>query len=529
MSSSVDLPTFEEVEKLLHTKLNSAMQAIAAKFLAGVSTADLAWPITAEGHLNMSIYEITNGRKIWGVVNAASYDSLDDAVVAASAGGVVLIPADTTVTTSGETDFSGLSAIVGAGPSSTIKFTSGAATSLLVAGSGTSMLLSNLTLDGNAEAGTVIGVDLQAGSDVMFDKVLFKDFSSTALLITACTDVFLNLCRFSGGSAGHIKAVKAGRLFLNNCSSDTAGDIAVLVDPASSGDTTVLYMNNVVIDDSVGNAVKVLGLNAPGGSSPVEVHASNVTVNNSSGATAAVILGGATEALHAVTWRGGRLDALSAGGMQVNASNGSISDVVIEDPATFGIDLDVSTYVSVHDCILRGDGAGSTVGIDGSAAGVGCNAHDNVIEGFTAAIDEGSNLTQHDNVGVTPPVTTWVGTSSVVIPAGTVISGGILLIDFGLEDTSLGTTATHPLTLNSQTVLTARAVSHSGTYDYVGRSVIRYSGATTGIAISSGIVSYGSSSDSVANHVVLTSLDWSVDQTLSVTSGGSIVVRYIQG
>lgn len=529
MSSSVDLPTFEEVEKLLHTKLNAAFQAISAKFLAGVSTSDLAWPITAEGHLNMSIYDITGGRKIWGVVNAASYPTLEDAITAASTGGVVFVPPNTTVSASGEMDLTALSAIVGAGPSSVIQFSSGAASSLLMASGATSLTISNLTLDGNAGADTVIGFDLQGSTDTILDRVLFRNFSAAALSIGTCTNVFLNMCRFSGGEAEHIKAVKTGILYLRGCTSDSAAGIALSVDSGAVNDTCILCMDDVVFSNCDSNAIKVLGWGAPGATSPVEVHACNVVVRDSAGATAAVMLGGAADALKYVTWKGGSLDGLTAGGLQVNASGGSISDLVVEDPATFGIDLDLCQYVNVHDCILRGDGVSSTIGIDGSAVGVGCIVHDNSIEGFTTSLDEGSNLTQHDNLGVTPPATVWTGTSSVVIPAGTVVAGGMLLIDFGLADTAAGTTDTHPMTFNSQAVISARSVSYSGDYHYVGHSVIMYTGATTGAAFSNGIMSYGTSSDSVANSRSLTSLDWSVDQTLAITDCDRIVVRYIQG
>lgn len=526
MGTNVTLPTFEEREKLLHDKLNAAMQAIAAKFLSGVSTADLAWPLTAEGNLDMSIHYIVNGRKIWDVTNAVEYATLDDAIGDANSGGTVFIPPNTPITTSGEVDFSNIGAIIGAGASSVIRFTSGASTSLLLATAGTNMLIANVTLDGNSSAGTVIGVDLQGATETVFHNVWFKNFSAAAVSIESCTNVFFESCHFSGGLAEHLKSAKAGLLFMHNCTFDDAAGVAILVDSAGTSDTNVVLMDNVALSNCASNAVKVLGWNAPGSTSPVEVYAKDVVVSDSAGATAAVILGDATNSVSVVSWKGGKIDAATNAGMLVNASKGVIADVLVNSPGTAGIDLDVSQYVTVHDCTLIGDGVASTIGVDGSGCTATCVAHDNVITGFiTDEVVTGANLVVRDNVGTDDMFLDHTNTSvsgasgsiiAVTIPAHLVRMGGRLVIDWGFQQVGAATGGTLDdvrLRLNSIDVHTVALSASAGSREFSLRTTLVYKTATTGWEMTIG--GTGIALDTVSSASVA-SLDWTVNQTLEM-------------
>lgn len=485
MGTNIDLPTFDEREILLYEKLNAAFAAIGAKFLSGISTADLSWPLTAQGTLDMSIYEITNGRKIWGFVNAAEYDTLADAVSAAGTGGVVIIPPNTTVTTSGDVNFSGVH-IIGSGATSVIKFTSGASTHMLYTASSTNKLIANVMLDGNS-AGTLIGVDLAAATETVFENVWFKNFTSDALKISSCSNVLLHHCHFSGGSAGHLKSIKAGLLMLSGCTFDTAAGVALLVDVSGVSDTTVLCMNSVAFSNCSSNAVKVMGWNAVGSTSPVEVYATDVVVSDSAGATAAVIIGGATtDSVSVVQWRGGKIENPTAGGMSVNASKGTITGVHVNSPGTFGIDLDTSANISVHDCTLIGDGVTSTVGIDGSGCTGTCLAHHNVTSGFTTAVSANTYLVIDGNIGAsttmlnhTDVASTGVDAvlTSMTIPAGALKDGDRLCIDWVYEVTASDANDTIALRLNGQT-LKSDVISATGVFAH--RVVVVYTGATTG-------------------------------------------------
>lgn len=547
MSTNIDLPNFDEREILLHEKLNAMAQAIVAKFLAGVGSADIAWPLIAEGNLDMSIYEITGGRKIWNYVNAAAYPTFEEAVDAAGIGGVVVVPPDTTVTSSGDVDYSNLGAIIGAGASSVIQFTSGAASSLLFATVGTNMLISNVTLDGNAEAGTIIGVNLSGATESVLSNVWFKNFSSTMLNIVDCTNVLLDHCHFSGGAAEHVKATAAGLLFMRGCTSDGADGIALHVESSGAGAVNVVMLDDVAFSNCGSNAVKIFGWNAVGAASPAEVYASNVVVSDSAGATAAVLLGGATtDSLRVAVWHGGSIAGSTSGGISVNATAGSISDVVIIEPVTFGIDMDTSQYLNVHDCRLEGDGAGSTVGIDGSGVGVGCMAHHNNITGFTTSISSSANLASDNNNGAAED--SWVdyttasvngssaAVSELVIPADVVRDGGVVEIDWAFLQTNATSGDTVTLRLNGQVVHTEALSGSGGTFEYVYRTTIAYTGATTGRAITIGGVTTAMTGSSAA----LTSLAWTAAQTLDIyltftaaagptITGRLLAARYIPG
>lgn len=389
MASSVSLPTFSHKEKLLYTKLNAAMSAINARFTAGIGTADLSWPLTAEGNLDMSAYNIVNGKQIWGYVNAASYTTFALAVAAAGANGVVVVPPETTIVSDGGVDFSNLGAIVGSGPSSVLKLSgSASAGNLLKTTAGTSMLLSNLTLDGTSVA-SQLGVDLQGVTGCVFQNVWFKNFGAAALKISAsCDGVFLDNCWFSGGSAEHIYATHSGMLRLSGVQSSSAGTIAVRLEAAGASSYIYAHVDDLRITGAGTSAIKMLGTAAPGSANPVEFYGNNIQVGANSGGVDAVILGTASAGVHHVALNNVTITGAAAGGLLLNASDGALNGVVVDNPATYCVDLDVSQYVTVNGSVLR-DG---TIGIDGSGCTAECVAEGNVFEGCTTDIVFGANF-----------------------------------------------------------------------------------------------------------------------------------------
>ena len=436
MASSVSLPNFEYREKLLHTKLNAAMAAINARFTAGIGTADLAWPLTAEGNLDMSAYNIINGRQIWGQVNAASYTTLALAVAAAGAGGVVVVPPETTITSDGGVAITNLGAIIGSGPSSVLKLSgSASAGTLLTSGGGTYLLLSNLTLDGSSVASQV-GLELKGVTGVILHNVWFKNFGGAALKISdSCDGVFLNNGWFSGGSAEHIYATHSGVLCLANVQSSSAGTIAVRMEAAGASSYIYAHVDGLRITGAGTSALKMLGTAAPGSANPVEFYGNNIQVTTNGGGVNSVILGTASAGVHKLVLSNTSISSSVAGGLLVNASSGALSNVIVDDPTTFCIDLDVSQYVTVDGCVLR-DG---TIGIDGSGCTAECVAQDNVFEGCTADLVFGANFWGYGKNAVRTWIedTDFTFTANAVttytlrtFPAYSVKPGDTLLVEF---------------------------------------------------------------------------------------------------
>lgn len=418
MASPITLPSFSAREKLLYTKLNALVAAINAKFAAGVSASDLAWPLTAEGNLDMSIYNIVGGRQIWGAVNAAEYDTLADAISAAGTGGVVVVPPETTIVASGATHTGSGATIIGSGPSSVLQLSTGAtAGSLLASTSGTGLRFLNLKFDGNSATGTSqIGLDLQGCSDVLVSGCEFVNFSGAAVKVSnGCGSVIIENCYFSGGTEEHIYVTECADLMLSNVYSASAGGIGIRI--ACSGATayTRLKMMNVEVTGSASTGISLLGYNAVGSASPFEVTAANVIVK-SNVANVAVQVGSSTASAQSVQWVGGRIYGSAAGGLLVNASAGTLTGVTVEDPATFCVDLDISQYMTVTGCVLT-DG---TIGIDGGATGAECVLSANVIKNCTTNIVRGgTGLVAYGNGAGQLEVLPYTGYCSTLVSQGT--------------------------------------------------------------------------------------------------------------
>lgn len=391
MPSSVSLPTFSSREILLYTKLNSAMAAINARFTAGIGAADLQWPVTAEGNLNMSSYNIVGGKQIWKYVNAETYGTTGTAfataVSDAGAGGVVLVPPDITIVSDGGVNVTDRGAIIGSGPSSVLQLTAAAsAANLLNASSGTYLLLANLTLDGNSVA-SKIGFDLQGVTGFICHNVWFKNFGGAAFKAsTSCDGVYLSNCWFSGGAGNHIYVTHSNDLFLSNIHSTGAADIAVRLESSGASGYIYAMIDGLRVASHTTTALKVLGNTATAGAaSTVSVQGSNVTIEGSSSSGDNVILGTSSNVLQNVMLSNFRVSAGAAGGILVNANGGSINGSIVDNPTTYCVDLDTSQYVQVNNCVLR-DG---TIGIDGSGCTAECTGSDNIYDGCTSEVTHG--------------------------------------------------------------------------------------------------------------------------------------------
>jgi len=393
MSTSFNFPKFVEREIPLYTKLNALIDAIAAKFAAGVGAAELSWPLTAEGNLDMSIYEITGGRIIWGIVNAGNYDTLDDAIAAAGSGGVVFVPPETTITANGAVLAGSGVTVIGAGPSSVLRLTAASTSGWLLAtatAAQTGVLVANLTLDGNSATGTgQVGLLLRNDTSAFVSNVHFMNFSGPALRITndgsdgsGCSQVTISNCTFNGGSATHIYVDDGDEILISNCASNGAGTQGIGIQPGSASAAARIVVSGMTIVSPGTEGIYAQGPGAVFASSPISLWLSNVLVDGTAGGSSDNFrLGDTANVLHHLEMTNCTgIDATRCG-MTVCARGGSITGCRIEGATTAGIDLTSSEQVVVTGNHIEG----TTIGVDVTAA-VECLVTANFVAG-TAPVD----------------------------------------------------------------------------------------------------------------------------------------------
>ncbi len=448
MPSAITLPTFGERELLLYQKLNAAMDAINAQFAAGVGSAEIAWPLTAGGNLDMSIYNIVNGRQIWGFVNAAEYDTFDDAVTAAGSGGVVLIPPETTVVTNGSSVTGTGTTVIGSGPSSVLQITADASSGYMLRfDSVTRGLLANLTLDGNSATGSgQEGMRISDCAGMVVHNVFFRNFSGALLRVQGDTSqVSIMGCHFNGGSEEQLYATQCDLMSVVGCTFETAGTLPIRLACASGSADLTVAIGDTVIDNAGDTGISFTGFNAAGSTSPGRLWMSNVGIKNTGGTTKdGLVAGTATAVLESCQISNCLVRSTTAGGMLINANYGTISGNTIEDPTTFGIDLDTSRYVTVQGNYINS----ATLGID-TSAGQNCMVTGNFLRDCTTGIAYGgTNHIINNNEGafqsaesgsfdyVISPAGTYTGSvgdgaatlATLEIPAGVLRQGSVVEI-----------------------------------------------------------------------------------------------------
>lgn len=543
MPSAVTLPTFYEREKLLYQKLNAAMSAINAKFLAGVGAAEISWPLTADGNLNMSIHNITGGRQIWGFVNADEYDTLDDAITAAGSGGVVLVPPETTIPSSGSSVAGIGVTVIGSGPSSVIQLTSGATGGYALRfNSATRGMLANLTLDGNSATGSgQEGVRIADCTGMIIANVFFRNFSGPALKIQGGTSqVSVMGCHFNGGSAEHIYATQCDQLAIVACTSDSSTGIPIRLACTDGSATLTVAIGDTQIDNAGSTGVSFLGFNSIGTTSPARLWMSNVGITDTGGTTKdGIIAGSSTAVLESCQIVGCTIRSTTAGGITVNANHGAIVGNNIDNPTTFGIDLDTSRYLNVTDNYIFD----ATIGVDASA-GQNCRVSGNILRSCTTAISfGGTDHTISDNPGAaygypygdvaiyydgTTPSSSGTTVTTFSIPAGVLKQGSYVRIYLSGEADNSGSYEDVQLKVNGQVFARCqRTTSTSNDYWLIGELYI--SSFTDQDAIGRGYGGQESSSFSTARNVslaALTGVDCSTAVDITVgNTGGTVKVQ----
>lgn len=451
----VTLPTFSKKQILLAEQLNALVAALNAKFSGGFDASDLQWPLEAEGDLAMGAYNITGARKIMGIINAANYPTLQDAVTAAGTGGCVFIPPDTTVTASGVAFTGDGVAIIGAGPSSEIRLTTDSTDGFILRSATTGQvgfMLANLTLNGNGHTGTgQAGVILRRVTDVFIHAVTFKDFSGPALQFTndgsdgnACQRVYLSNCTFSGGDSAGAYHVLANDLsdaeiyacVFTNCADDT---IRLAV---GSGTQLMrrIHVRDCDISGGAGSAIYVLGGGAAASANQSDIEVNGNIISTLSGSDPAIVLGTTGGRLLRIGAQHNRAVSAPGDGMSICADYGDVSFNLLYSAVGDGIDLTSSDDLLVAYNDVQNAGA---YGIDAHLS-TDCVANGNRTQGaVTGPIYRAATLRQWangDTVGVLP-VTAYVNATAdagtgggdpvdvaVTIPANSLRVGDVLRV-----------------------------------------------------------------------------------------------------
>jgi len=249
-----NIPTFADGEILTAAKLNQLGTAVDTKFSGAITGADMAWPLVAQGNIDMNnSYTFTNLRTLWGVVNIDEYDTFADAVSALpSAGGCLFVPPGTTIDLDGET-ISKSFMIMGCGRTSVLRTTLNASTGFMIrtAAGVSDVEIINCTLDGRSATGTSEdGLQLRQVSKALLHGVWFKNFKKDALFIgndgtagNESTDVKVLGCHFEGGDDDQIFIDDVDGLVIAGCTFDNPTDICIEGTP----DTVASKMRSIKI------------------------------------------------------------------------------------------------------------------------------------------------------------------------------------------------------------------------------------------------------------------------------------------
>lgn len=522
MPSGVTLPTFSDTELLTYEKLNSFADAVNARFTAGISTSDLVWPLVAEDNLNMSAYDIIGGYQIWDVGNADNFDSLADAFTGVSTNGVVFVPPNTTVTTPGNQAIggTGVSALVGAGPKSSLQLSAGSVSMLVASSAGTGLYVANLTLDGNSQT-TADGLDITSYTDVVIENVKFKNFDGKAISLTSCVNVTIRNCVFDSNDID-VYATECGNLFMSDNLHYACNEDAIQIDAAGAASVCHVHATNIEIRNPTQRGIYFAGFGAVGATNDCEFHGNNIVIQQSGATYDAMTLGTSTEALDYVNLAGCTINNAGGIGVVVNSNRGSITGCVVDSPTSQCIDLDTSTYVAVSDCVLLS----GTVGVDLSDTDCdNCYVTNNKIDNCTTPVSLGDNTSQqHGNteqVGVLP-MSGWCATGatacgtdtityggSYTIPANTLRVGDKLTAHTGARVTGAAGSVTIALQCNGSTVLNISGDTGESVYI---QSELVFTHSTTAWAFARGVNTDGATI--TVNVAAVTGLDITSDQVV---------------
>lgn len=367
--SITGIPQFADGEIPSAAKLNQLGDAITNKFGGAVTPGDMTWPFVVQGNIDFDqTYGIVGLRTFWNIINAAEYDSLDDAITAAEdAGGTcVLIPPDTTITADGvNVDTSGIT-IMGCGKTSILKLTSGSSSGYLLrtgAGSLSNISIESLQLDGQSTGAAQIGVIVRKVDAFTMRDVWVKNFTGVGVQLTndgtdgnACTDAKILNCRFTGGSTHHLQVIDCDGLQISGFKSTSAPAVGILMEPAATaGLIKRIMLNNVDIETPTGIGISILGASGTPNANWSYIWMDHCVVTDA--AADAFNIGEASKILKYVSIRNCDAPEATSDAFVVNVNIGVVQNCSGHSAGGDGIDLVSSDTVSVTGCEFRAAGA----------------------------------------------------------------------------------------------------------------------------------------------------------------------------
>lgn len=246
----VGLTTFSAKVKLLAAQLNQFKTVLEAKFNGGISGADLGWPFTANGNLNMNGNQILHVSRFRNVYNLAEHTANIQGLfdtVAAAGGGSIYLPANTTIDLSGVTYTGSYLHLYGQGPTSVLRMAGGSVVDMLRLNVTSSLLVENLRFDGNnVGSSTKALLRLSTCTNFRVQSVEFINSAGAGVLLdyqtaagTSCNNAMFDNCYFTGNNVGDsVRIEDARNVWFNMCNWDTNSKTAINVAPASGSSVT---------------------------------------------------------------------------------------------------------------------------------------------------------------------------------------------------------------------------------------------------------------------------------------------------
>jgi parallel beta-helix repeat protein len=351
-----NLPTFEDDEILAAGKLNELRNAIETKFTGAITGSDLAWPLVAQGNLDMNGFQLLGVTVFRGVYDASEYASLQACIDAAEAqsGGIVFLPPGYDVTVDTVSIDSSNIIIMGAVRSCKVALQSIAANDLfVVANNLENVQFLNFTLDGvsNVQSwGGIYGAGLKG---LRVEGCILDDFNANFIELEEAGGLANRDCHvlnnqfIEGGSNSRYMYVRAADGFDvrgNHCTEGADSGLDGFEFAAASG-ADMIHVS--ICDNSVlcnGNGIKVT---TSTGSKGESVIANNTVDCTGVGAGNGISAGQSGGALDNSTVTGNVVCNAQGFGLVLVGDGSTLSGNVVHTSGSDGILVSNSDYCTI--------------------------------------------------------------------------------------------------------------------------------------------------------------------------------------
>ncbi|KPK44897.1 MAG: hypothetical protein AMJ65_01620 [Phycisphaerae bacterium SG8_4] len=200
-------PTFSNKEILTYQKLNNWSDALSTKFSGNVVSADISWPLVAQGNLDMNGNSIVGVSSLFSIYIVTTSFTFTQAVSAinTAGGGIIYIPTGTTITIADHDFTTGNVMIYGGGPDSVLQVSSATDYGISFASSSDNIMIADLTLDVDSE--TAHGIQFAPSDNIIIRNITAKGAGASHAALyfngsgdSTCTNVKVIGCEFPAGA-----------------------------------------------------------------------------------------------------------------------------------------------------------------------------------------------------------------------------------------------------------------------------------------------------------------------------------------